>query len=435
MKKFESETIINKEQNIYIGSSEKLKLTLGTQEILVFKPEGSKKYIVIETKNNNSNLGEGLMYLEEGQEITLGRNSEIFDFDDSVSREHCRIAFNQGKIFVSDLGSTNGTEIEDLDFSQYNRDLEKDVIFEKKEENENLVDKQLAEFVRYVEDNKESILDKIKDNFPTYEKKHPELSVETINFFLLTDIIYDEFYSQGKSEFSDSNPKDKEKFLQYEENLKTIINLMVKREDYKDTFKAVESGNWIYLMVNSNEKLVETNTGNLGRIYLNVNPEVMTGIFNQLLSQGLKLQAKFHMKISTIGDSQTFSRSDKIVLYFKPEESDKIKSLIQEIYKKRESVFQDDLPKFTQPINLSDNKVMKGVSFGQEPEARTEAITSFGEIRSRILATVAKKILVGTNDKEYIKDKFEKSCIGFGVDPENPAFNNNSSAFNSFKTN
>src|SRR5882757_8278844 len=49
--------------------------------------------------------------LAEGQEIVIGRSSELdmVLVEEMVSRKHARIALNDGVISIADLGSTNGT--------------------------------------------------------------------------------------------------------------------------------------------------------------------------------------------------------------------------------------------------------------------------------------------------------------------------------------
>jgi len=57
----------------------------------------------------------GKKYPLAGDELTIGRDSknEIVVDLDNVSRKHARVAAREGKCFVSDLGSTNGTYLND----------------------------------------------------------------------------------------------------------------------------------------------------------------------------------------------------------------------------------------------------------------------------------------------------------------------------------
>ena len=57
----------------------------------------------------------GRRYLLDAPEITVGRSSVngIVIHDDSVSREHAKILSKDGAVIVSDLGSSNGTFIQD----------------------------------------------------------------------------------------------------------------------------------------------------------------------------------------------------------------------------------------------------------------------------------------------------------------------------------
>src|SRR4051812_16215397 len=57
----------------------------------------------------------GKRYVLEEDEFTIGRdvkNNIVVD-KDNVSRRHAKIVMRQGQFFVSDLGSTNGTYLND----------------------------------------------------------------------------------------------------------------------------------------------------------------------------------------------------------------------------------------------------------------------------------------------------------------------------------
>ncbi len=426
-----NENIEKEEIVVYKGNSNKIKLQLGNKEIILQKI--GNEYIINDTTIDR-NKARKILSIGEGQELILGRMTEGLFQDDTVSKKHCKISLNQGELTIVDLNSRNGTSVEFEDSEDVNKETEEIDIIGYNEKEDPTRDT-LKDFIKYMEENKEDILDKINYNLPSYEKKYSELNLEAVKFKLLTDIIYNDFYSQGESNFTENNPKDQEKFEQYEKNLKFIINLMTQQDEYQKKFKIVDSSGWYYALVNSDERLGSDNAGDLGRIYLNVAPEVSVGVFNQLIQKGVNQEISFQTKISKSGDSNSFNRVDKIVLYFKPEDSANIKSLVQEIYNKRESVFINQTPRFSQSINNYNGKIMNGVSFGQEPINRTKNEISFGEIRSRMLATIAKDVLAGNNDKDNIKEKFRKICSKFGVDSENPAFNSNNNSFNNFKTN
>ncbi|SEK35189.1 MULTISPECIES: GGDEF domain-containing protein [Stigmatella] len=62
----------------------------------------------------------GKKYVLESEEYTLGRdegNHIVVDLD-NVSRRHARILVRQGRMFVEDLGSTNGTYLNDEEVRQ-----------------------------------------------------------------------------------------------------------------------------------------------------------------------------------------------------------------------------------------------------------------------------------------------------------------------------
>src|SRR5215831_12020071 len=64
------------------------------------------------------NLGKN--HVLDSEEFTIGRdvkNNIVVDLD-NVSRRHAKISTRQGKHFVSDLGSTNGTYLNDEEVLQ-----------------------------------------------------------------------------------------------------------------------------------------------------------------------------------------------------------------------------------------------------------------------------------------------------------------------------
>lgn len=63
------------------------------------------------------NLGQ--RHIIDSQEIVLGRDSrnEIVIDSDTVSRSHAKVYFDENRIFIKDLKSTNGTRVNDLEIN------------------------------------------------------------------------------------------------------------------------------------------------------------------------------------------------------------------------------------------------------------------------------------------------------------------------------
>jgi two-component system cell cycle response regulator len=75
-------------------------------EVVKLGPTRDQAYLVVLA---GSSMGE--MFKLARDRLVIGRNAtaDIRMLDDGVSREHCEILREDGKVFVHDLGSTNGT--------------------------------------------------------------------------------------------------------------------------------------------------------------------------------------------------------------------------------------------------------------------------------------------------------------------------------------
>ena len=431
-------------QEIYSGNSERIKLKLGSQDFLIIKSkvknleDKSDSYYIIDPKKYDNNTLESMKQIKEGEEIILGRESEtssIFDFDNTVSRKHAKISLNQGEISIQDLNSKNGTNVETSE-SQLEESDDYSVNVEKNEEpleniEINKTEKEIFNFIEFVKNNSLEIESQIDNKIDEYKLEYPNLSPDQIRDAFRKKYIYSMFYSKNDPEKVNYSSEDTVKFEQYNQALENMLNLI---ESNKDKDILIENqGGWNHALVNADKNFFKDDSNKIGRLYLNINPEIMPGLFHQLVTEGINNQLKFYIKLPNKANEENFNRADKIIMYFRPEESQKILDLVSKIYNQREVVFQDQLPKFVQPIKISENKMMKGVGFGQEPHQRNNRKFSFGEIRSTVLVYLYKDILNNNIDKDKLLNKFKKGCEKFSIDPDNPAFNNQDNSFNIFK--
>lgn len=108
----------------YPGSPVDIRLSAGQagRRLQIIDVQGDKRfdadYLLIdpETFNPEDDVPKGFKGIHEGESFTVGRDSrymsEIFDLPDTVSREHLKVQFRNGKFTLVDLNSTNGTVVE-----------------------------------------------------------------------------------------------------------------------------------------------------------------------------------------------------------------------------------------------------------------------------------------------------------------------------------
>ncbi|MED3548994.1 FHA domain-containing protein [Cytobacillus praedii] len=80
---------------------------------------GTKTFQIV-LKSMHKGQAEDVAYVSEGKSLLIGRASQhsTVDFklyNDFVSREHCRIYMNGGKLHIEDLGSKHGTAVNEIE--------------------------------------------------------------------------------------------------------------------------------------------------------------------------------------------------------------------------------------------------------------------------------------------------------------------------------
>jgi hypothetical protein len=130
------------------------------------------------------------------------------------------------------------------------------------------------------------------------------------------------------------------------------------------------------------------------------------------------------MKIPTFGDTMTFNRFDKMVIYFDAEEEKEALRVLENLYQKNLEAFDEGIPRFTAEVKNQKGEKMIGIGFGQEPVLENE---SFGTVRAKILAEVYLDAQYSGHhvfDPDFdFEESFRRACLKYQVDPQNPAFN------------
>ncbi len=161
----------------------------------------------------------------------------------------------------------------------------------------------------------------------------------------------------------------------------------------------------------------------LGRIYLNLEPTEALEGFQFIAEQLQRTQTPFQVKVFYMSDSFDLNRTDKCVVYF----SDANEVLVLNAIEKLPLKYLDftGIPKFASPLKDSNGKIIRGVSFGQEPYSEK---TSFNIIRSNLLTDLYLSFPNGFSEiqEHEIWQKFEELCAKYQIDPNWPAFNINS---------
>lgn len=261
-------------------------------------------------------------------------------------------------------------------------------------------------------------------DFKEYVKNnHQKIERELQQGRDLDDIFYHDFYSGNND-----NLKYKENDLITQKlKIKYATSIKKVREEFengrKQNISVMEDPYWTYCKVNQGV----VNYNNLGRFYLNLEPEYVGNIFTKTLELCQMSGLHVEMKIPTNGNASTFNRQDKMVIYFNAEEENKMMSAINMLYNNNKEAFSETgTPHFAAAVKNLKNEKMKGVGFGEEPDGFNNKV-SFGQIRTKILEEVyqdAKYQGLSINDSRFnFNSSFELHCKKSQVNPKNPAFN------------
>jgi hypothetical protein len=247
----------------------------------------------------------------------------------------------------------------------------------------------------------------------------------TFGFTQLADEIYYNFYSPSP-ESKENQATDK---ATYTQNLAEAQRLAKF-----DPNLTSNNGSWQYANIGNFNKLKKEDTG---RIYFNIEPQEAPLLYNKLVE---KLKAENLVSQIKIPSSYQ-DRPDCAVLYFDQAQQMLIQNIISEIVGSNKFTFRDELGKGQHPIS-------KGIGFAQEPSIpiingakfsyNSEGQISFGEKISWIMGVVLSNIksqnLDQVKDKDKINLMYTTLMEKHGIDPNNPAFYNENSKFESFKT-
>ncbi|HEU0050717.1 MAG TPA: T3SS effector HopA1 family protein [Patescibacteria group bacterium] len=251
------------------------------------------------------------------------------------------------------------------------------------------------------------------------------------------DIFYDLYYTEDldRSIFRDGDPKTEHIKRVYEKQAADVMNYFLeisrkymhgKHPPISPSISSMRDG-WIYFKLNGGAKVDREPNG--GRIYLNVKPEYLPAFYKEALPRFYRAGVAVDAKISQKANAEDLNRLDKMILYFKETDEQKILAVVSELYQSHPEYFLDGTPHFTKPLRNVEGKPMKGVSFGEQPHFG--GVLSFGEIRAKILGevfSVMEKNRIEPDDPR-VQILFEHACKRFDIDPVSPAFNLGAGSF------
>ncbi len=241
-------------------------------------------------------------------------------------------------------------------------------------------------------------------------------------------------YNEGTPEFEKYSKEYEQDVIDTDNDLKVLSE--AKKKEGKIAGGYVGNDGWAHY----NGGYISSAMGeDTGRIYMNVDPEKLPGLYEQLIKRMTDAGVVFDSKIPSRGNTHTLTRPDKLVVYFPSAEEEKLLKVVEAFHRDNASSFMGIIPPFSARVAESQSGLtLNGVGFGQEPSAESQEILksenksarhSFGTLHCRILAEVVK---VAQSEGKQVKDPtfdfdtaFKNSCSKYKVDPENPAFNTN----------
>jgi len=361
-------------------------------------PGWNADYLLIDpTTFDPRNPTTGYKGIREGESFIIGRNNPWrFEFPNTVSRKHLEIGLRGGKLIIEDLGSTNGTTVE----------------FEKlKEVSKKEKERDIAEFRDFLRKYQEEI-----------EKAAQE---EVAQQGKLADFFYYNFYNTNidQPKYKKNDPEVQKLVKEYPDQINKVYEILYQEAVKRRGIVPIIKDYWFACHIYGGTKGGTPEKVPIGRFYLNLKPKYIVEFFEKAAIAFRNARVHVEMKIPSRGDVEEFNRLDKMVIYFRADEEKDVLKVLEDLYHNNQEAFDTGIPRFTAEVKDSMGKTMVGIGFGEEPLEKK----SFGDIRSEILADEYKEY------KEYIKNNrnlnfdfeasFNKLCLSYGVDPDNPAFN------------
>jgi hypothetical protein len=342
----------------------------------------------------------GFKGIRENEPFLLGRDYPWrFELPDTVSRTHLRIELLKNrKLIIEDLNSTNGTVV---------------VVERPRWPSKKQIESQPASPER----------ERAIAEFREYVKKHQlEIERDLQRGRDLDEIFYHDFYSSNidQLKYREDDPEVQRLAREYSAQINAVKTNLLREVQRQPGLKLIDRGYWLYCNINGGFR----NQTALGRFYLNLKPEYVGKVFLQAAKAFRDAGLHSQMKIPTFGDTMTFNRLDKMVIYFDAEEEQKALQVLENLYRSNPEAFDEGIPHFTAEVKDQRGEKMVGIGFGQEPVWGNE---SFGGIRAKILADVyldAKYSGRSVFDQNFdFEESFRRACLKYQVDPQNPAFN------------
>ena len=364
-------------------------------------PQWNADYLLIDPETfDPMNPTRGFKGIRENEPFLLGRDYQWrFELPDTVSHTHIRIELKNGKLIIEDLNSTNGTVVQvERPRWQSKKQIESQPASPERE-------RAIAEFKEYVKKHQLEIERKLQQGWD------------------LEKIFYRDFYNSNidQPKYRKDDPTVQRLLREYSAQInKVIVDLLLEAQLGSGLKGWHQSEYWFVLVTNGGYK---ENTA-LGRFYLNLKPEYVGKVFSQAAMAFRDAGLHSAMKIPTFGDTMTFNRFDKMIIYFDAEEEKEALQVLENLYQKNLEAFDEGIPRFTAEVKNQRGEKMIGIGFGQEPLLENE---SFGTVRAKILAEV---YLDAQYSGHYVFDpdfdfeeSFRRACLKYKVDPQNPAFN------------
>jgi len=364
-------------------------------------PQWNADYLLIDPETfDPMNPTRGFKGIRENEPFLLGRDYQWrFELPDTVSHTHIRIELKNGKLIIEDLNSTNGTVVQvERPRWQSKKQIESQPSSPERE-------RAIAEFKEYVKKHQLEIERKLQQGWD------------------LEKIFYRDFYNSNidQPKYRKDDPTVQRLLREYSAQInKVIVDLLLEAQLGSGLKGWHQSEYWFVLVTNGGYKEKTA----LGRFYLNLKPEYVGKVFSQAAMAFRDAGLHSAMKIPTFGDTMTFNRFDKMIIYFDAEEEKEALQVLENLYQKNLEAFDEGIPRFTAEVKNQRGEKMIGIGFGQEPLLENE---SFGTIRAKILAEV---YLDAQYSGHYVFDpdfdfeeSFRRACLKYKVDPQNPAFN------------